>query len=83
MEFLKKEWKLVLMIVWLACITIFLFSLQGQISQLQKQNAKIASTLDSVESVVITTDSSIANVAKTMEGVESHVSYIFQKVRRR
>lgn len=83
MEFLKKEWKFVLMIVWLLGITVFLFSLKGQISQMQRQGNKLSSTLDSVESVVISTDSNVESVTKKLDGVESNVSYIVQRVRRR
>jgi hypothetical protein len=83
MGILKKEWRTLLMIVWLLGITIFLFTLKGQINEIQRRNAKIASTLDSVESIVITTDSSVENMAKKVDGVESNVSYIVQKVRRR
>lgn len=83
MENLKKEWKTVLMIVWLLGITIYLFTIKSQITQMTLQGTKIASTLDSVESVVITTDASVSNVVKKMDGVESNVSFIVQKIRRR
>lgn len=83
MGFLKKEWKTVLFILWLFGITIFFIHLNGQLNQLEQRSIKIASTIDSIESVVISTDASVADSAKKIENIESNVSFIVQKVRRR
>ena len=83
MEILKKEWKAILFTLWLIGITIFLNHINTQLNQLVIQNSKMASTLDSVESVAISTDSAVANISKEVDTVGSNVSFIVQKVRRR
>ena len=83
MQFLKKEWKTVLFILWLVGISIFLIYMNSQLNQLQQKSAKIASTIDSIESVVISTDASVADASKNIDSIGSNVSFIVQKVRRR
>ena len=83
MVFLKKEWKALLIALWLIGITYYLISMKGQVSELQDQGAQIRSTLDSVESVVISTDANIVNMAKKVDGINSNVEFIVSKVRRR
>jgi hypothetical protein len=83
MGFLKKEWKTVLFILWLFGITIFLIQINGQLNQLQQKNTKLTSTIDSIESVVISTDANVANSSEKIENIGSNVSFIVQKIRRR
>lgn len=83
MQFLKKEWKTILIAVWLVVVTILLIRVTDQLNQLQKRSAKIASTLDSVESVTLSTDASVAQTSKSVGDIDANVSFIVQKVRRR
>lgn len=83
MQFFKKEWKTIFVAVWLVVITILLIRVTDQLSQLQKRSAKMASTLDSVESVTLSTDASIAQTAKRVGDIDANVSFIVQKVRRK
>jgi hypothetical protein len=82
MGILKKEWKTILFILWLIGITIFLFSMNSRLGQLNVKNAKMASTIDSIESLVISTDANVADASKKVEAIGSNVSFIVQKVRR-
>jgi len=83
MAFLKKEWKAIVVALWLVVITVFLFQINGQISALNDKNTKIASTLDSVESVVISTDAAVMGTSEKVDKVESEVGFIVEKIRRR
>ena len=83
MEFIKKEWKTILFILWSIFISYFLIQMNNQIIDLKAQNAKISSTLDSVESVSISTDSGVAQMSKNVDDINANVSFIVQKVRRR
>ena len=83
MDMLKREWKVIGIVLWLIIITLLLFSLSGKINRIQAQNDKIADVLDTVEGVVIGADSGAQEVLKRMEGVESQINYIVKKVRRR
>lgn len=83
MEAVKKEWKTILFILWSIVVTFFLFHLNGQLVDLKAQGAKISSTLDSVESVSISTDASVAQMSKNVDTIDANVAFIVQKVRRR
>ena len=83
MDFLKKEWKAILFILWLIGITVYLFQMNDQIGQIKKVNTKMMSTMDSVESVTISTDSNIQEMNKKTDEINANVSFIVQKVRRK
>lgn len=83
MEFIKKEWKTVLFILWLLGITVFLVYQNNQLTTLNHKSTKMASTIDSIESVVISTDASVVDSSEKIEAIGSNVSFIVQKVRRR
>ena len=83
MPFLKKEWRTVLVAAWLVLITIFVIRISVQLGRIEAKNAKMASTLDSVESVAISTDASVAQMAKKVSEMEGNVNFITDKLRRR
>lgn len=83
MEFIKKEWKTLLIILWLIVITYFMIAMNGQLANVNRQGDKILSTLDSVESVAISTDANIADMGKKIDGIDSNVNFVVSKVRRR
>ena len=83
MEAIKKEWKTILFILWSIAVSYFLIQMNSQIADLKAQNAKISSTLDSVESVSISTDAGVAQMSKSVDTIDANVSFIVQKVRRR
>ena len=83
MVFLKKEWKTLLLIIWLIGISYFLFAVKGQLNGMQRDDAQLRSTLDSVESVVLSTDNNIADMGKKIDGINSNVEFVVTKVRRR
>ncbi len=83
MDTFKKEWKTILFVLWLTAVTVFLGVLKSQLSQVQQQNAKLLSTLDSVESISIGTDSAAGEISRKLDGLSSNVTFIVDKVRRR
>lgn len=83
MYMLKKEWKSIVIALWLVIITLFLFSLGGKLNRLQAQTDKIADTLETAEGVILGADTGIQDMLKRMEDVQSQINYIVKKVRRR
>ena len=83
MVFLKKEWKTLLLVIWMIGITYFLFAVNGRLNGMQLEDAQLMSTLDSVESVVLSTDNNIADMSKKIDGINSNVEFVVTKVRRR
>ena len=83
MDFIRKEWKAILMVLCLIAIVIFLSKINDQLNTLKTQNAKLISTIDSVESVSISTDAAVNDMSKKIDGMDANVSFIVQKLRRR
>lgn len=83
MPFLKKEWRTIAIALWLVLVTVFVVRISGQLSRLETKSAKIVSTLDSVESVAISTDSGVAQMAKKVGEMDADLNFIVEKIRRR
>ena len=82
MDFAKKEWKAIFMVICLAGILFFLSRINGQLNALKMQNAKLMSTIDSIESVSISTDAGVNSMGKKVDGIDANMSYVVQKLRR-
>lgn len=83
MDFVKKEWKALIFILCLIGIIVFLSRINGQLNTLNKQNAKLISTIDSIESISLSTDAGVSNIGKKIDGIDSNMSYVVQKLKRR
>lgn len=80
---LKKNWKVYLMAVWMIGVTGSLYHLNEQVRGVQQKAVKLGSTVDSIESILISTDSNVADMKKQMEEMSSKVVVIHQRVMRR
>ena len=80
---LKKEWKVYAMGIWMIGVTVFLFSLHGQIQAIRQTALKLSSDVDSIESVLIGTDGNVAEVKTQIETMTSKVANIHKRVMRR
>lgn len=83
MDFLKKEWKTILVVLCLMAIVVYLFQINDQLNALKNQNAKLISTIDSIESVSISTDAGVHDMGKKIDAIDANMSYVVQKLRRR
>ena len=83
MDFVKKEWKTIAMIICLIGIVVYLSRVNGQLSAVKEQNAKLISTIDSIESVSISTDAGVHEMGKKIETIDTNISFVVHKLRRR
>ena len=83
MDFLKKEWKAIAVVICLLGIVVYLSRVNGQLDALKVQNAKLISTIDSIESVSLSTDASVHDMGKKVEGIGTNMNFVVQKLRRR
>ena len=83
MDFVKKEWKSIAVVACLLGIMLFLSQINNQLNALKVQNAKLISTIDSIESVSLSTDSVANDMGKKIEGIDANLSYVVHKLRRR
>ncbi|WP_319524705.1 hypothetical protein [uncultured Desulfosarcina sp.] len=80
---LKKEWKVYVMALWMIGVTGFLFYLNNTLQETRQASAKLISDVDSVESILISTDANVASMKQTVDEMTSKVNSIHQRVRRR
>ncbi len=83
MSFLKKEWKAITVVIWLIIITIYLSKINGQLEAIHAQNEKTISTIDSIESVAISTDAALIDFSKEIKSVDAKLLAIAKRLRRR
>ena len=83
MNLLKKEWKTIVVILCLIGIVVYLSQIKSQLNVLNAQNAKLISTIDSIESVTLSTDAGVHDTSKKVESIDANMSYVVQKLRRR
>lgn len=80
---LKKEWKVYIMAVWMVGVTGFLYYLNEQARAVNHASQKLSSDVDSIESILISTDSNVAQVKKQVGKMSSKVAVIHKRVMRR
>jgi hypothetical protein len=83
MDFVKKEWKAIAVVICLFGIIFYLSRVNGQLDTLKDQNAKLISTIDSIESVSISTDAGVLDIGKKVDTIDNNMSFVVQKLRRR
>jgi len=83
MDFVKKEWKTIAVVVCLIGVVVYLSQINDQLNTLKTQNAKLISTIDSIESVSLSTDAGVNDMGKKIDGIDANLSYVVQKLRRR
>ena len=83
MSFLKKEWKAIIMVIWLIAISFYLSKINSHLEAIQAQNEKTISTIDSIESVAISTDAAIIDFTKKIKSVDAKLLAIAKRLRQR
>ena len=79
---LKKEWRAYAMALWMIAVTGFLFYLNSAIQETRQASAKLISDVDSIESILISTDANVASMKKTVDEMSGKVDTIHLRVRR-
>lgn len=80
---IKKKWKVYAMAIWMLGVTGYLFHLNGQIQAIQQTSMKLSSDVDSIESVIITTDASVQEIKKLSQAMSAKVANMHKRVMRR
>ena len=80
---LKKEWKVYVVAIWMIGVTGFLYHLNGQIQAIKQTSVKLSSDVDSIESILISTDSNVAEVKKQVGEISPKIKNIHKRVMRR
>jgi hypothetical protein len=80
---IKKEWKVYVMAIWMILATGFMYHLNGKVQVIYQTSMKLSSDVDSIESILISTDNNVADVKKQLGAMSSKVSNMHKRVMRR
>ncbi len=80
---MKKEWKNYVMAIWMIGVTGFLYHLNEQILVIKQTSMKLSSDVDSIESILISTDSNVGEVKKQVDEISTKVAVLHKRVMRR
>ncbi len=80
---LKNEWKTVVAAVWMAAVAGYLIYLNAEIAAIRKSNRTLVSNVDSIESILISTDANVAEVKQQVDGIASRMAVVHQRIMRR
>jgi len=80
---LKKEWKTYVMAIWMISVTGFLVYLNTVVQDVRQTAMKLSSDVDSIESILISTDGNVAEMKNQINDISAKVAVIHNRVRRR
>jgi hypothetical protein len=80
---LKREWKGYLVALWMIGTSAYLFYLNAQIQSVKQTGMKLSSDVDSIESILISTDGNVAEMKKQVAGMSAKVAVIHKRIMRR
>jgi phosphoribosylanthranilate isomerase len=80
---LKRTWKVYAMAIWMAGMTGLLFSLNSRLDALQQNTLKLTSDVETVESIMVSTDHNVAEVKNTVDDMAPRMVTIHKRVMRR
>ena len=82
-DHLKRTWKIYVIAIWMIGVTVFLSVLNDKLNALQDATLKLNSDVDSVESILVSTDSNVAETKKAVDEMIPQVVSIHKRVMRR
>ena len=80
---LKKTWQVYLMGVWMIGVSGFLYYLNGQIRTIDQTSVKLSSDIDSIESILISTDGNVAGMKTKIDDMSGKMETVYKRVMRR
>ncbi len=80
---IKKEWKVYVMAIWMIGVSGCLYYLSQEVQSVKQTNMKLISDVDSIESILISTDNNVAEVKNQVEEMTSKVAVIHKRIMRR
>ena len=79
---IKKEWKIYIMAVWMIGVSGYLYYLNGVVQTVKQTSMKLSSDVDSVESILISTDSNVSEIKQQVNDMAAKVGIIHKRIRR-
>ena len=80
---LKKHWRTYCVALWMIAVTGFFIHLNVKVCTLEQTSMKLVSDVDTIESVLISTDNNISQMKKTVDEMSPKLATVHKRVKRR
>ena len=80
---LKRHWRTYGVALWMIVVTGYLIHLDIEVRALGRTDTKLVSDVDTIESVLVSTDSNVNQIKTTVDEMSAKVTTIQKRVRRR
>ena len=80
---IKNEWKAIVLAVWMIAVSGYLIYLNSTVQELRQVALKLSSDVDSVESILISTDNNVTDIKKRVDEMSAKVDILHKRIRRR
>jgi cell division protein FtsL len=80
---IKNEWKAIGFAVWMIAVSGYLLYLNSAVQDIRQMTSKLSSDVDSVESILISTDNNVAEMKKRIDEMSAKVDILHKRIRRR
>lgn len=80
---IKNEWKAIVLAVWMIAVSGYLIYLNSTVQELRQVALKLSSDVDSVESILISTDNNVIDIKKRVDEMSAKVDILHKRIRRR
>lgn len=80
---LKKEWRVIVMAVWMVGVTAYLIHLHGVVRTVRQTSMQLQTDLQSLTGLLISTDSNVSEIREQVNDMAAKVTVMHQRIRRR
>ncbi len=80
---IKNEWKTIVVAVWMIAFSGYLLYLNSTVREISQMTSKLSSDVDSVESILISTDNNVSEMKKRIDEMSTKVDILHKRIRRR
>ncbi len=80
---IKNEWKAIVVAVWMIAFSGYLLYLNSTVREISQMTSKLSSDVDSVESILISTDNNVSEMKKRIDEMSTKVDILHKRIRRR
>jgi Tfp pilus assembly protein PilO len=80
---IRKEWTVIVLAVWMIAVSGYMVYLNSVVQEIRQMAVKLSSDVDSVESILISTDNTVTEMKKQVDEMSAKVAIIHKRMRRR
>ena len=80
---IKNEWIAIVLAVWMIAVSGYLLYLNSTLQEIRQMTSKLSSDVDSVESILISTDNNVSEMKKRIDEMSAKVDILHKRIRRR